>query len=120
MHSASPAPVLAQMECVRGVPVLIIRGRLDASNAALFDEQVAPFLAQNSKPVLMDLSGILYISSAGLRSFILIIKHTALQGGRAGIFSVPAYVLELIEISGIAPLIDIYSDCESALNGSTA
>ncbi len=95
-------------------------GRLDTTNAPLFDAQTAPFLAEARSRVLLDLSGLTYISSAGLRSMIRIIKHTAMYWGRTGIFAVPASILELIEISGFQPLLDIYPDRETALNGSSA
>lgn len=120
MHNASPGSIPAQLECVCGVPIVVIRGRLDATNAAHFDEQVAPVLAERRDRVLIDLSGLSYISSAGLRSMIRIVKDTAAHGGRTGVFSVSAHILELIEIAGFRALINIYPDRESALNGSTA
>jgi anti-anti-sigma factor len=67
----------------------------------------------------LDLSGVTFISSAGLRSILQIIKHTNRSGGRTGIFSVPEQILEAIEISGFEPLLDIYPDRETALNGSS-
>ena len=118
MHNASSASVPARLECVQGVPVVVISGRLDANNAAQFDELTAPLLAETHERVLLDMGGLHYISSAGLRSIIRIIKHTAVSGGRTGVFAVPVHILELIEISGFETLIDIYPDRESALIGS--
>lgn len=120
MTNPSTGPLPAQIECVRGIPVMVMMGRLDTTNAPLFDAQAASFLADACSRVLLDFSGLTYISSAGLRSIIRIIKHTAVCGGRTGIFAVPAHILELIEISGFQPLIDIYPDRETALNGSPA
>jgi anti-anti-sigma factor len=120
MTNTSTGPLPAQIECVRGIPVMVMMGRLDTTNAPLFDAQAASFLAEARRRVLLDLSGLTYISSAGLRSIIRIIKHTAVCGGRTGIFAVPAHILELIEISGFQPLIDIYPDHETALNGTSA
>ena len=120
MNSPSTGSVPAQIECVRGIPVIVITGRLDATNAPSFDAQAAPLLAEAQSRILLDLSGLKYISSAGLRSIIQIIKHTSVSGGRTGIFSVPAPILEIIEISGFQRLLDIYPDRETALNGSSA
>ena len=120
MTKTSTGPLPAQIECVRGITVMVMMGRLDTTNAPLFDAQTAPFLAESRNRVLLDFSGLTYISSAGLRSIIRIIKHTAICGGRIGIFAVPAPILELIEISGFQPLLDIYPDRETALNGNPA
>ena len=119
MNSPSTGSVPAQIECVRGVPIIVITGRLDATSAPSFDAQAAPLLAEAQSRILLDLSGLKYISSAGLRSIIQIIKHTSVSGGRTGIFSVPAPILEIIEISGFQCLLDIYPDRETALNGTS-
>lgn len=120
MTDNSSASVPAHIECVRGIPIMVVTGRLDATNALQFDAQAAPFLAEARIRVLLDLSGLTYLSSAGLRSIIRIIKHTAACSGRTGIFAVPAHILELIEISGVQPLLDVYPDRETAVNGTSA
>jgi anti-anti-sigma factor len=99
---------------------MVMMGRLDTTTAPLFDAQAAPFLTETRSRVLLDFSGLTYISSAGLRSILRIIKHTAACGGRAGIFAAPTHILEVIEISGFQSLLDIYPDRETALNGSPA
>jgi anti-anti-sigma factor len=119
MTNTPAGSVHAQIEIVRSIPILAITGRLDTISAPLFDAQAAPVLAQTCSRILLDFSGVTYISSAGLRSIIRIIKHTAACGGRTGIFSVPAHIVELIEISGFQALLDIYPDRETALNGSS-
>jgi len=70
--------------------------------------------------ILVDLSAVTYISSAGLRSILRLIKHTAVHGGRTGIFGGAAQVMEVFEISGFGPLLDVYPDRENALNGGSA
>jgi anti-anti-sigma factor len=119
MNSTSPEAAPARLECVQGVPVMVITGRLDTHAAPIFDAQAAKLLGEKHARVLLDLSGVTFISSAGLRSILQIIKHTNRSGGRTGIFSVPEQILEAIEISGFQPLIDIYPDRETALNGSS-
>ena len=109
-----------RIECVPGIPVMEITGRLDSANSPLFDAQAAPFLSGEYTRVLLDFSGMTYISSAGLGSIMRIVRGTAARGRRTGIFAVPAHILELIEISGFRAMIDIYQDRESALSGSSS
>jgi anti-anti-sigma factor len=119
MNSTSPETAPARLECVHGVPVVVISGRLDTHTAPVFEAQTAHLMAEKHARVLLDLAGVTFISSAGLRSILQIIKHTNRSGGRTGIFSVPEQILEAIEISGFQLLIDIYPDRETALNGSS-
>jgi anti-anti-sigma factor len=120
MHSNSPASVPAHVVCIQGIPVVSLAGRLDTASSPAFDAQTSSLFEEKHQRVLLDLSGLTYISSMGLRSLLKIVKHTAQSGGRTGIFSVPAQILELIEISGFSSLLDIYPDRESALNGNHA
>jgi anti-anti-sigma factor len=116
----TPAFEPARIECVRGIPVILIAGRLDTTSAPLFDAQAAALLAEARHRILLDFSGLSFISSAGLCSIMRIAKSASVSGGRAGIFAVPAHILELILISGFQPMLDIYPDRETALNGSPA
>lgn len=65
----------------------------------------------------MDLSTVSYISSAGLRSILQLVKHAAAHGGRLGLFGASQHIMEVIEISGFSSLLDLYADRASALNG---
>lgn len=120
MSSTSPERSTSTIEHVQGVPVVAIIGRLDTQNASAFDAQTAMLLAQPCPRILLDMQSMTYISSMGLRSILRLIKHAAVNGGRAGAFSVPPMVLEVLEISGFPTLMDIFSDRESALNGVRA
>jgi len=96
-------------------PVVAISGRLDATSASTFDAELVPLLATPRKFIVLDLTALRYVSSAGLRSVLLLIKHTATQGGRVLLFGASPEVLEVIEISGFPSMLGIYSSLEEAL-----
>ncbi len=108
----------ANIEHLQGVPVVTISGRLDTNTAPLFDAQVTPILAKTAQPILLDLTDVTFISSAGLRSILQLIKHTSAYGGRLGLVAVPAHIMEVLEISGFPSLLNIYLDRASALQSS--
>ena len=95
--------------------VIAIAGRLDTVSAPRFDERVASVLAEPHKHILLDMSGVAYISSAGLRSILHLVKHTTDHGGRVGLFSVPTQIMDVLEISGFPERLDVYPDRASAL-----
>ena len=115
---AGSAP--SYVTCVDGVPVIAVSGRLDTISSPAFDTQIASLLADKYERVLLDMSAATYLSSAGLRSILKIIKYAAGCGGRVGMFSIPAPILEIIEISGFQALMDIYPDRETALRECVA
>jgi anti-anti-sigma factor len=120
MESTSPASGPARVSFVQGIPVVEIIGRLDVARAPLFDAQIAPIFTQHRARVLIDMSGTAYISSAGLRSILKMIKLSATGGWRVGMFAITTPILEILEISGFQTLIDIYPDGETALKECVA
>jgi anti-anti-sigma factor len=105
----------ATIEHVSNSLVIVLSGRLDTATAPAFDAQLAPLLAQPRPHILLDLSAVTYISSAGLRSILQLVKHTAAHGGRLGLFAAPPNIMEVIEISGFPALLDVYDDRDAAL-----
>jgi anti-anti-sigma factor len=103
------------IEHVNKILIVGITGRLDTGSAPVFDATLAPELAQPRRHILVNLAGVTYISSAGLRSILQLVKHSAAQGGKVGLFSAPAHILEVIEISGFPSLLDIYPDRATAI-----
>lgn len=103
------------LDRINGVPVVRINGRLDANTAAAFDAQMGTLTASPEKRILVDLSAVSYVSSAGLRSILQLVKHTAASSGRLGLFGASEQVAEVIEISGFPSLLDLYPDEAAAL-----
>ena len=96
-----------------------VSGRLDTATAPIFDAKLAPALAEPRPRIVVDLSGVAYISSADLRSMLQLVKFTSAHGGRVGIFGAPPHIMEVIEISGFPSLMDIYPDKATALSQHT-
>lgn len=108
------------IEHIGTLPVVAVSGRMDTSTAPVFDAQMAPLLAEPRTRILLDLQGLTYISSAGLRSVLQLVKHTAAHQGRVGLFGAPLAIMEVVEISGFPALLDIYVDRASALSSPTS
>lgn len=120
MESPQSASPPARVTRVLGIPVVEVSGRLDVISAPLFDAQTASIFAGPCERVMLDCSALTYISSAGLRSILKIVKLSAAGGGRVGMFSVAPQILDLFEISGFQTLMDMYPDRETALKECVA
>ena len=84
------------------VVVLAPHGRIDHLNAEAFGQAVAPHAeacCAGGPALLFDLSGVEYISSAGLRVLMLASKRCVRAGGRLGVAAPSPLVREILEIS---------------------
>lgn len=105
-----------KIEHVNNLLLVTVSGRLDTGTAPVFDAEMAPLLEQPRPHILVDLTEVAYISSAGLRSILQLVKHTGQHNGRVGMFGAPAHIMEVVEISGFPSLLDVYPDRAAALS----
>jgi len=87
------------------VQILELSGRLDQATAVEFDAQVASL---SGNRVVLDLGGLSYISSAGLRSVLGALKRLSAAGGSLALAAPIPSVVEVFEISGFITLVKIF------------
>ncbi len=97
-----------------GFTVVEVAGRLDAGCAADFEKQVNDFVAKGTKKVVMNLAELEYISSAGLRSLLALVKRLKADNGALSLCKLSGMVKEIITMSGFDSFIPIYDDLAAA------
>ena len=110
---------LAATHCA-DVLVLKPLGRINHLNSAAFEQALAPHLAEckaSGVKLLFDLAGLEYVSSAGLRVFMLASKQLLPAGCKLAVAAPQPVVREIFEISRFNLLFPIYADIPSALAG---
>jgi len=98
-------------------------GRIDQSNADAFEEELAPHLARctgGEDRLIVDLSGLEYISSAGLRVLMLAAKQSKAQGGTLLLTGLQPLVQEIFEISRFTMVFGITPSLREALAKASA
>ena len=95
--------------------VIVLTGRLDAQSANGAQEKVLAIIARGEKSLIFDLEKLSYISSAGLRVFIVAGRQVKTVGGKLVFCSLKATTKELFEISGFASLYPICATREEAV-----
>ncbi|HYH20211.1 MAG TPA: anti-sigma factor antagonist [Azospirillum sp.] len=98
----------------QGVSVVGIGGRVDGSTAAELERRLLGAL-QTGAPLLVDLSGLGYISSAGLRSFLKAAKQAKAAGVPLALAGPQAQVREVFEVAGFLPLFTVHADTAAGL-----
>jgi anti-anti-sigma factor len=102
-------------ESVGGVCVVTARGRLDGVASGPFGERIQALIGPERSKVLLDFSGIDFVTSAGLRVVLTILKRVKSVNGQFALCGLQAPVREVLEITGFAGMIQIYPGREAAL-----
>jgi anti-sigma B factor antagonist len=100
------------------VLVLSLVGRLDHDSSEGFRAELQPLLedsAREGRGIVLDLSALEYVSSAGLRCFSLAAKQARAQGGKIGIAAMSPLVAEIFQISRFDLLFEIHPGVREAL-----
>lgn len=102
----------------RGWSVLALKGRLDSVTVGRFNDRCAAWIDVGKGSVLLDLSGLDYVSSAGLSSILGAAKRAKEQNARFVVAGLKGLVKEVFAISGFETVLSIFPDVESAITAS--
>jgi anti-anti-sigma factor len=80
---------------------LSLSGRLDGLSSPELEQQVSALIASGVRTLTLDLSGLDYVSSAGLRVFIIAAKKLKASNGIAQFTSLTPAVREVFQVSGL-------------------
>ncbi len=97
-----------------GTNVISPSGRVDGSNSAQFHEALEAALSDDDSRVILDLGGIDYISSAGLRVLLLLAQKLGGNSTPFAVCSLAASVDEVFRISGFNQIITVYETLDEA------
>ncbi len=95
-------------------------GRIDHLTAAAFEAALDPLLAQAAKSaqgtLVLDLSGVDYISSVGLRALMLAARRLQQAQGRLLVTGLQSVVAEIFKISRFDRILEVAPSLEAALS----
>jgi anti-sigma B factor antagonist len=103
------------------VDLLTINGRLDAASAPQLKQQIDTLFDQGRCRLVLDLAGLEYVASPGLRVLIEARKRardrkiTDLEGGDVRIANLPPRIKEVFDLTGFTSLFEIYPDVVDAV-----
>ena len=104
-----------QPERVDDTLVVKVSGRIDGVNASDFNNSLRDMIDEADQRVVLNLEDLLYISSAGLRSFLLTAQTLKRRDAKFALCTLPESVLEIIKIAGFDKIIDIFDSQSEAL-----
>ena len=102
-------------EQVGGVRVVTARGRLDGAASGAFGEHVLALIRTERPKLLIDFTDVDFVTSAGLRAVLAILKQVKSMNGAFALCGVQTAVREVLDITGFAGMIDTHPERASAL-----
>lgn len=97
------------------VRILRPEGRLDHAAARPLEEAVGRVVDAGETAILIELDGVSYVSSAGLRAILTAAKRVQEAGGRLALSAPSDSVRDVLDVSGFSTLLDIRDDRAAAL-----
>jgi anti-sigma B factor antagonist len=94
--------------------VLALSGRLDGLASPALEQKVDALIAGGARSIVFDCSGLGYVSSAGLRSFLTSAKKLKAAGGKASFAALTPAVHEVFELSGFLTVLTVHATTAAA------
>ncbi|MBK7898279.1 MAG: STAS domain-containing protein [Azonexus sp.] len=107
---------LLPVRVVAGVTVASPQGRIDHASAPRLDASLEPLLKgcrAGGPPLLLDLSGVEYISSMGLRVLVVASRTANAQGGKFAVAALQPLVQEVFSIARLNLMMPCYLDVDT-------
>ena len=98
------------------IQVLVTPARLDAVAVDAFKQEFRLALETAKAGLVVDLSRTLFIDSAGLGSLVSLLKNCNQCGKRLALASPTPQIRQIIELTRLHRLLDIYDGIEAARN----
>jgi anti-sigma B factor antagonist len=95
--------------------IVTVEGRMDTVSAPDFEGKIQERIAEGAKRLVVDLSRLEYISSAGLRCILVAGKSATGTGGRLCCCGLQGVVKKVFDVSGFTTLFPVYDSLEDAL-----
>jgi len=93
---------------VEGITIVSITGEIDGSTAPEVQAQVVPLIAADAK-IVLDMTDVLYMSSAGLRMLLVVYRRVAGQGGTVVLTGLSQDLQDTMSLTGFLDFFDHYA-----------
>ena len=109
-------PLYIVEKLMHGVILLDLRGRITLGHETeVFRRQIREVIAAGYKRLVLDLGGVSYIDSVGLSTLVASLTSIRKEGGDMKLARLPGGVHQLLQITRLSTVFEIYVDVESAL-----
>lgn len=98
------------------VKVITVSGRLDGTSAPVLGEHLTSSLGASSQKLLLELSELEYISSAGFRVLLIAARRANESNGQIVLSGIAGQVRQLFEIGGFLKLFRVFGTRDEGMS----
>ena len=103
------------VESMARVELVTVSGRVDSNSAGELEKAVNDIIGRHEYNIVLELSGVDYMSSAGLRVLISALRACKGKRGNVCLVSVSERVDEVLDLAGIKSMFSIFDNTTSAV-----
>jgi anti-sigma B factor antagonist len=103
------------VESLKRVDLVTVAGRVDSSNAANLDRALKEITENGRHNIVLDLSEVSYMSSAGLRAIVAALRESKKNRGDVRLCRPSERVSEVLSLAGLDSLFEVYPDTTAAV-----
>ena len=92
---------------VDGIVAVAPAGRIDTTTAPALEQHLLRLLTGGERRIVVDFSGVDYISSAGLRVMLVLARRVRDANGQLGLCAMGDAVRQVFQLAGFLPLFTI-------------
>jgi len=96
--------------------IVSVKGRMDALTSVEFEKKLSELIAAGESRIIINLSQLDFISSAGLSSILKIAKQLKKRDGKILFAELQDTIKDVFKISGFVTIFKTYETEEEALN----
>jgi anti-anti-sigma factor len=97
------------------VAVVVLAGRMDAESSPEFDSVCAEHLKDGVTHLVIGMADLSYVSSMGLRSFLVVAKQCKSKGGGVFLCGMKGFVKEVFDMTNVTPLFRLFDTTDAAV-----
>lgn len=111
----SESSLQIKVDSLKRVELITVSGRVDSSNANELDNKLKECMDGGHHNLVLEMSGIGYISSAGLRVIVAALRECKKHRGDVRLTNVSERVAEVLALAGLDSLFQVYDDATAAV-----
>ena len=100
-----------------GVPVLVLSGRLNQGTADALHSAAMEAVEQADKGLIVDMGGVDFIASVGIRALIRPAQSLSMKGGKLAIANLSPKLSEFFSLTGLDQTFSVYETVADAAAG---
>ena len=97
--------------------ILALSGKLDATTAKTFEDKILGVINSGTHRLVIDLSQLEYVSSSGLRVFLLAAKRLQATDGKIVCCGLQDHIRQVFDLAGFSSILPIYGSRDEAIKG---